>query len=64
MKRAVRLINNFFILIVLTIFYFVVIGFTFLLNRLVEFAKRRPKASYWQKAKINELVRDYFTSAY
>jgi hypothetical protein len=65
MKKVVRAINKFFIVIVLALFYLVVIGFTSLFLRISNlFIRREKHYSYWQKGMGDKIERNYFNSAY
>ena len=62
MKRLVRLINNYFIKIVLFVFYFVVIGLGSLIYHLSK--KNYQKDSYWENPPKKPLDIEYFQSSY
>jgi len=65
MKKAVRAINKFFIVIVLVLFYLVVIGFTSVFLKISRlFIRREKPSSYWQKGIGDKIERSYFNSAY
>ena len=65
MKKVVRAINKFFVIIVLALFYLVVIGFTSVFLKIFRlFVQREKPLSYWQKGIGDNIKRNYFNSAY
>jgi hypothetical protein len=65
MKRAIRFVNDVFIVFLLAVFYFLAIGLGFLLQNLVaRFNKQRKTGSYWQKDKPEKLGANHFSSPY
>ena len=61
MKKLIRLINDSFIAIILTVFYITAIGLTAVLHRLVK-SRARHRESYWNDSKKDGVVD--FESAY
>jgi len=64
-SKSVSKINDFFILIILVLFYFVVVGITALFFWVFTRAKnKKGKTSYWQERADKKFDRDYFTLPY
>ena len=64
-RTMVRKINDFFIFVVLAIFYLTIIGITALiLGITTKIIKRNSKGSYWQNVDEKKFTVDYFRSPY
>ncbi|OGH11896.1 MAG: hypothetical protein A2857_02225 [Candidatus Levybacteria bacterium RIFCSPHIGHO2_01_FULL_36_15] len=64
-RRITRIVNNFFIAIVLFIFYFVAVGLSFLIYKTMTiFKKSEKKESYWEDVGDKNLGDNYFSSSY
>lgn len=59
----VRKINDIFIKIILFLFYFIVIGFAYVIYKLIV-KEKKGRTSYWQNIADKELSADYFQSPY
>jgi len=66
MKKFTFLCNEIFIKIILSIFYFSIIGSTSLILRVVQIIKipRTRAASYWSVPQNTNLAKEYFKSSY
>ena len=65
MKEFVRKLNNFFVSVILIFFYFLVIGFAFILKKLFSLKKERGVPStYWVDPQESDLNPKNFGSAY
>ena len=62
MKKLVRSLNNAFMMIILTFFYFLIIGVAFVIYKLAHRAQK-DSTSYWKEGK-GVLPRDYYQSPY
>jgi len=60
----VRKINNFFILLILAVFYFSIVGMTALFLKLVTIVSKKKNVSYWEDASDKKFALDYFKSPY
>ena len=63
LRRISKKINDYFILIVLFIFYYPVIGIAFFFFKLLSLNKK-SSASYWVKPKNQDFDKKYFESPY
>jgi cbb3-type cytochrome oxidase subunit 3 len=63
MRKAIKKINETFITIVLFIFYFLVIGFSFFIYRLLN-KKKINKETYWEDVEKKQFTKEYFQSTY
>lgn len=65
MKKAIRFMNDVFIVLLLTVFYFLIIGLGFLLHNLAAlFSNQQNTGLYWKEDKPEKLGAGHLTSPY
>lgn len=65
MIKAIKKINEVFITIVLFIFYFLVIGFSFFIYKLLNKKNiNKDKETYWENVEKKQFTKEYFQSPY
>ena len=64
MKKLTKLVNNFFIDIILFLFYFLVIGFASIIYKFIYLLGKHNKDSYWIEGLKKNYSKEYFSSPY
>lgn len=62
-KKLIRVGNNIFINIILTLFYFLIIGLAAVTYRLLK-KNKKTTDSYWEELKDRKIDINYFQSSY
>jgi hypothetical protein len=66
LQIIIRLMNNLFVFLVLTIFYIIAVGTVTVFLKVCQRLRgeKRQVSSYWKNSEQKELTRDYFRSPY
>lgn len=65
MKKTIKLVNNFFISIILTFTYIIVFGISWIVLKLINFTNRKKEgSSFWVDAQETNTKLDDLRSAY
>ncbi len=64
MKKFTNLLNRFFISIVLFLFYFLIIGISSIIHRIMNLLGKQDKDTYWSEDFKKIYSKEYFSSPY